>query len=92
MPLLVFINHHPQLWNDAEKELLSRWQHNEHFLDIRTLDGRIDHGELIRYERYLVQDNLPLIKPEMTLATRTALKLSNLTHLFRRPELQLSWK
>ncbi len=85
------INQHRQLWNDAEVNLLSSWQHNEYFLDIRTLDGRIDHGELSRYQRYLVQANFPLPTSEMSLADRVALELANRRQLFLMPHFQLAW-
>lgn len=86
------INHHPQLWNQDEISQLSDWQHNECFLDIRTLDGRIDHGELSRYDRYLCQLGYPQPRPGMLLKDRIRLRLTNLQRLFHTPLFQECWQ
>lgn len=85
------INHYPELWNSDEVSQLSDWQHNEFFLDIRTLDGRIDHGELSRYERYLCQAGYPLPTPDCPLVQRLRCKLDNLRRLFNTPLFQECW-
>lgn len=83
---------YPKLWNQAETKQLSDWQHNENFLDIRTLDGRIDHGELSRYERYLCQLGYPQPAPGADLQERLAIKLVNLQRLFNTPRFQECWR
>ncbi|ARD06674.1 hypothetical protein B1745_03050 [Lactobacillus amylolyticus] len=57
---------YPGLWSKHETQMLSTWQHNPHFLDIRTLDGRIDHGELTRLERYWLEMGLPINNPRQS--------------------------
>ncbi|MGM9891600.1 hypothetical protein [Limosilactobacillus sp.] len=86
------INHHPHLWNQDEISQLADWQHNECFLDIRTLDGRIDHGELSRYDRYLCQLGYPQVQVGMALKDRVGLRLLNLQRLFNTPLFQECWQ
>lgn len=86
------INHYPKLWNQTEISQLADWQHNEYFLDIRTLDGRIDHGELSRYDRYLCQLGYPQPQAGMPLKDRLVLRLANLQRLFNTPLFQECWR
>lgn len=86
------INHYPKLWNQQEVSQLADWQHNAHFLDTRTLDGRIDHGELSRYKRYLSQLSYPQPAPGSPLTKRLAINLPNLQRLFNTPLFQECWE
>lgn len=83
---------YPGLWSKEETQLLSTWQHNPSFLDIRTLDGRIDHGELTRLERYWLELGLPINNPRQNGQEQLKQRLFNLAALFETDRFQESWK
>lgn len=80
------------LWTKKETQMLSTWQHNPAYLDIRTLDGRIDHGELTRLPRYWLEMGLPLADLEQSSLEQLKQNLINLVALFKTDRFQESYE